>query len=481
MKITHISAECYPAAKAGGLGDVVGALPKYLNKAGHEATVVLPYYQTDWLKDAETDFIYEGSYPFEGKSLEFSVHRVSRDVLGFELYLVEIPGRFDRPGIYIDPWSGHPYWDEMERFFSFQIAALEWLNNKQDKPDVIHCHDHHTGLVPFLMKECFRFDQFKEIPSLITIHNGEYQGRYPMDVYEKLPAFNLENLGILEWDNQVNCLAAGIKTAWKVTTVSEGYMNELLDFCNGLEFLLRAEEQKTTGIINGIDVDVWNPKTDPLLEKNFTSRSVKKGKDINKHTLCNQFSVPSDRPLFAFIGRLVREKGADMIPDLITYCHERGIDASFIVLGTGDPALHDIFRKLVDTHVGYFDSRLEYNEKLAHQIYAGSDFLMMPSRVEPCGLNQFYAMRYGSVPLVRKTGGLADTVTDISEENGYGIVFDNFKLEEFINAVSRAVEVYNQKEIFEKNRKKIMTLDFSWKRSTDKYIDLYKSLIPKQP
>lgn len=479
MKITHISAECYPAAKAGGLGDVVGALPKYLNKAGHEATVVLPYYQTDWLKDVDTEFIYEGSFPFEGKSLEFSAHRVEKKVLGFELYLISIPGRFDRPGVYIDPWSGHPYWDELERFFSFQIAALEWLNNRQQKPDVIHCHDHHTALIPFMMKESFRFDSFKEVPSVLTIHNGEYQGKYPIDVYEKLPAFNLENLGILEWDNQVNCLAAGIKTAWMVTTVSKGYMQELLEFCNGLEHLLQQEKQKTTGIVNGIDIDVWNPKTDPLLEKNYTTSTVEKGKDINKRTLCDLFSVPADRPLFSFIGRLVREKGADMIPDLITECYKQGVEASFIVLGTGDPALHEIFRKLESSHVGYFDSRLEYNEKLAHQIYAGSDFLMMPSRVEPCGLNQFYAMRYGSIPLVRNIGGLADTVIDISEPNGYGIVFNNFILEEYVDSVKRGVDMFNKKELFEKGRKKVMKLDFSWKRSTKEYINLYKSLIPK--
>jgi starch synthase len=480
MNITHISAECYPAAKAGGLGDVVGALPKYLNKAGDEAMVVMPYYQTDWLKDADTDFIFEGSFPFEAKSISFSVHRVDKKILGFELYLIKIPGRFDRPGVYIDPWSGHPYWDEMERFFSFQIAALEWLNNRQIQPDVIHCHDHHTGLIPFLMQECFRFDRFKQTPSILTIHNGEYQGKYPIEAYNKLPAFNLENLGVLEWDDQMNCLAAGIKSAWKVTTVSEGYMQELLEFCNGLELLLRQEEEKTVGIVNGIDVDIWNPKTDPLLDKNYTAASLVKGKDKNKHILCQQFSVPADRPLFAFIGRLVREKGADMIPDLITECHKMGIEASFIVLGTGDPALHDIFKKLVDTHFGYFDSRLEYNEKLAHQIYAGSDFLMMPSRVEPCGLNQFYAMRYGSIPLVRKTGGLADTVIDISEDNGYGIVFEKFNLEEFINSVKRGVDIYNKKEFFERNRKEIMKLDFSWKKSTEKYIKLYKSLIPKQ-
>lgn len=480
MKITHISAECYPAAKAGGLGDVVGALPKYLNNAGHEATVVMPYYQTDWLKGVEKELAYNGDFPFRSKSHSFSVHRVVKSKLGFELYLIEIPGRFDRPGVYIDPWSGHPYWDEMERFFSFQIATLEWLGARKKMPDVIHCHDHHTGLVPFMMKECFRFDAFRDVPSILTIHNGEYQGKYPMDAYQSLPAFNLENLGILEWDGGLNCLAAGIKSAWKVTTVSKNYMKELLDFCNGLEQLLRHEEQKTAGIVNGIDVQVWNPKTDPLIEKNYTVKNSEQGKEKNKQILANHFSIQGDLPLFSFIGRLVREKGADLIPDLIETCYEKNVKASFIVLGTGDPALHDIFKKLESNYVGYFDSRLEYNEKLAHQIYAGSDFLMMPSRVEPCGLNQFYAMRYGTIPLVRKIGGLADTVIDISEKGGYGIVFQNFTLEDFVEAIKRGVEMYNKKELFEKDRKKVMELDFSWNRSTDEYISLYKSVIPKK-
>lgn len=480
MKITHISAECYPAAKAGGLGDVVGALPKYINKERHHAEVLLPYYQTDWLKDVESELIYEGEFPFNSKNISFSVHRVDKSTLGFELYLIDIPGRFDRPGIYIDPWSGHPYWDEMERFFSFQIASLEWLGTRQKSPDVIHCHDHHTALVPFMMKECYRFEQFKDIPSILTIHNGEYQGRYPADVYQTLPAFNLENLGVLEWDGGLNCLASGIKSAWRVTTVSEGYMQELLEYCNGLEQLLQHEESKTKGIVNGIDVDVWNPKTDPLIESNFTASSVVKGKEKNKKALLDHFSIPGDRPLFSFIGRLVREKGADLLPDTIAACHEQGINAAFVVLGTGDPSLHNIFKKLESDYVGYFDSRLEYNEKLAHQIYAGSDFLMMPSRVEPCGLNQFYAMRYGTIPVVRGIGGLADTVVDISQKDGYGIVFENFNLEEIVRAVERSVDMYNKKDFFESDRKKVMNLDFSWKRSTKEYIDLYKSVIPKK-
>ncbi|MEX2456263.1 MAG: glycogen synthase [Balneolaceae bacterium] len=481
MNIVHISAECYPAAKAGGLGDVVGALPKYLNRAGHKATVILPNYKTEWLKKAESDFIYEGEAPIGAGTFSFSVHRVKKSVLGFELYLIDIPGRFDRPGVYIDPWSGHAYWDEMERFFTFQIAALEWMQSIDQKPDVIHCHDHHTGLIPFMMKECFRFESFRDIPSVLTIHNGEYQGKYARENYALLPAFNLERVGMLDWNGTINCLAAGIKSAWQVTTVSEGYMQELLQHCHGLEFLLQQEEQKTLGIVNGIDVDVWNPQDDSYLHKNFTVKTIKSGKKANKKELCNEFNLNEKRPLFSFIGRLVLEKGADLIPDVIEKCHEEGVEASFLVLGTGDPELHTLFKKMESEYVGYFDSRLEYNEGLAHQIYAGSDFLMMPSRVEPCGLNQFYAMRYGTIPIVRKIGGLSDTVVDMEEKNGYGIVFEEFATEPFFKAIKRGVEIYGKKELFNKCRGNVMKLDFSWTSSTEKYIHLYKSIQPKKP
>ncbi|MCC5914990.1 MAG: glycogen synthase [Balneolaceae bacterium] len=476
MKILHISAECYPVAKSGGLGDVAGALPKYLNLSGQEASVVMPYYSNEWLADAETEPIYQGEAPFAGNWFQFSVHRLVSPSLGFELYLVSIPGRFDRPGVYIDPWSGHPYWDEKERFFSFQIAVLEWLTQSGSLPDVVHCHDHHTGLVPFMMNQCFRYEVLSTTPSVITIHNGEYQGRYDIGSYSILPAFNLEKIGLLDWDGALNSLAAGIKSAWRVTTVSEGYMEELLDHCHGLEFLLRHEKEKTAGILNGIDSDVWDPATDSMLEKNYKASTLKSGKKANKKALCKQFDLDEKKPLFAFIGRLVREKAADMLPNLIRECNEKGVEACFLVLGTGDPALHDLFSKLKSSHVGYFDARLEYNEKLAHLIYAGSDFLLMPSRVEPCGLNQLYSMRYGTIPLVRKTGGLADTVKDISEKDGYGLVFGPFDQSAAFEALKRGVELFSEKQFFDKTRRYIMELDFSWQSAAGKYVELYESL-----
>jgi len=476
MNIVHISAECYPYAKAGGLGDVVGALPKYLNQSGHHTMVLLPYYFNDKLQDSKKSLVFEGQAPFAGEPFAYRIYKIE-DSKDFDLFVIDIPGRFDRPGVYIDPWSGHAYWDEKERFVSFQIAALEWLKQQDVIPDVIHTHDHHTALIPFMMSHAFRFEVFRETPSVLTIHNGEYQGRYNRDDYDLLPAFNLENLGLLDWDGSLNSLAAGIKTAWRVTTVSEGYMEELLEYCHGLEQLLRHEQDKTAGILNGIDGEVWNPETDPLIAHNFTKRGVKGGKSKNREILCDEFQIDPKRPVFSFIGRLVREKGADLIPPLIRKCEEDGVGASFIVLGTGDPSLHAIFESLKHQYFGFFDTRLEYNEKLAHQIYAGSDFLLMPSRVEPCGLNQLYAMRYGTIPVVRATGGLSDTVVDISKEDGYGIVFDEFTLEDAETAVKRGVELFRDKMLFSNKVKQVMSLDFSWRRSTEKYLALYYSLI----
>ena len=476
MTIIHITSECYPVAKAGGLGDVAGALPKYLTSNGHPSAVVMPHYHNKWMESAKCEQVFKGEAPFGSGKFSFTVSKLKEPDLGYELFFIGIPGRFDRPGVYIDPWSGHPYWDEKERFFSFQIAALEWLHSESTLPDVVHCHDHHTGLIPFMMKECFRFEKYKMVPSVLTIHNGEYQGRYDMGSYSMLPAFNLDKLGLLEWDGAFNSLAAGIKSAWKVTTVSEGYMEELFDHCHGLEHLLRHEKEKTTGIVNGIDSDVWNPETDEYLIKNFTAKTFQSGKKANKTFLCNEFGLDKNRPLFSFIGRLVIEKGADLIPEMIHDCKRENVEASFFVLGTGDPALHDLFSGLKSEYVGYFDTRLEYNESLAHKIYAGSDFLLMPSRVEPCGLNQLYSMRYGTIPLVRKTGGLADTVIDISEEDGYGLVFEDFDLKQASEAIRRGVELYHKKQFFDKTRKKIMGLDFSWEKSAKNYVELYKSI-----
>ena len=477
MHIIHLSAECYPAAKAGGLADVVGSLPKYLNQLGHQCQVVIPKYDNHWIGSQTFETVYEGSFSMAAEPVKFTIQRMTNDKLGFPFYVIDIPGRFDRPGIYIDPWSGHGYWDELERFVSFQIAALEWMRAEKIEPDVVHCHDHHTGLVPFMMSQCNRYRHMSDIPTVLTVHNAEYHGEHDLDNFKLLPAFNIDNIGLLDWDGRLNSLAAGLKCAWKITTVSKNYMEELADNSSGLELLFQQERHKSTGIVNGIDTEIWDPATDELLKFNFNFKDRKKGKRKNKEYLCERFGLNPELPTISFIGRLVREKGADLLPDLFKQIMYSDSEVNFVLLGTGDPQLHQIFARMENDHVGYFDATLEYNEQLAHQIYAGSDFILMPSRVEPCGLNQMFAMRYGTVPVVRSVGGLKDTVLDISEEEGYGITFEEFSLESASTAISRAVELYKDSKKHSEVLRRIMKLDFSWKRSAREYLSMYKGLI----
>jgi starch synthase len=476
MKIIHISAECYPIAKVGGLADVVGSLPKYLNEEGQRCEVIMPKYGNHWVSKNKFKVVHQGEFNFWGEEVQFSVNKLEDIDFGFPIFMIDIPGRFDRPGVYIDPWSGHPYWDEKERFMSFQIAVLEWLKAKKEKPDIIHTHDHHAALIPFMTSQCNRYKDLSEIPTLITIHNAEYQGKYDIGSYRMLPAFSFDNMGLLEWDGMMNSLASGLKTAWQITTVSKNYMKELKEESNGLEALLRSEEQKSIGIINGIDTQVWDPSKDELLAHNFSFANRKSGKKKNKEVLCKEFGLDPELPTISFIGRLVREKGADLLPDLISIFMKEKKEVNFVLLGTGDPQLHAIFDRMSSDHVGFFDATLEYNEKLAHQMYAGSDFILMPSRVEPCGLNQMFAMRYGTIPIVRAVGGLKDSVVDINEKNGYGICFDEFTLQNAEYAVNRALDLFNNQTLFNEVRAKTMKLDFSWNRSAKEYIDVYTKL-----
>lgn len=476
MHIIHLSAECYPAAKAGGLGDVVGALPKYLNKLGETSEVILPKYKTKWLESQEYELIWESDARLGLEYFNFRILKVKDDPLGFPLYTIDIPGLLDRPGVYIDPWSGRGYWDEFERFVSFQIAALEWINSRKEKPDIVHCHDHHTGLIPFMMTSCYRYSALSNIPTVITVHNAEYHGQYDKEKYHALPEFDRSRIGLLDWDGRLNSLGSALKCACKITTVSQSYMEELSTNSNGLEYLFASEMGKSIGILNGIDAEVWDPSSDPLLDLTFTPRTVKSGKKKNKKLICERFGLNPEIPTIAFIGRLVREKGADLLPDLISHFMHDDKEVNFVLLGTGDPGLHEIFAQMENDHVGYFDATLEYNEKLAHEIYAGTDFILMPSRVEPCGLNQMYSMRYGTVPIVRAVGGLKDTVKDISEKGGYGIRFNDFNLEEAINAVSRAIDLYKNTQQHNDIVKTITKLDFSWDKSAKDYIFMYNQL-----
>ena len=257
MNIVHISAECYPVAKAGGLADVVGALPKYQKDLGHKASVIMPFYYNKFKNEHSFKDIFTGYARLGDITYTFNI-LVPLDVdFGYDIYLVDIPGLFDREAIY-------SYDDDIERFITFQIATLNWLNAWQSTIDVIHCHDQHTGFVPFMMSKVWEYRKFEHVSSVFTIHNGEYQGQFGFEKLHYLPPFHSYYNGLVEWNGEMNPLASAIKCAWKVTTVSPSYMNEISFSMKGLEGLLQLEEGKCKGILNGIDVDVWNPETDPL-------------------------------------------------------------------------------------------------------------------------------------------------------------------------------------------------------------------------
>lgn len=477
MKVLHVAAECYPAAKAGGMGDVVGALPKYLSDIGCSAGVIIPKYGTKWISSNEFNPIFKGVVRLHNQVIPFSIQQFSSDSLGFPLFVADIPGKFDRPGIYADP-NGGTYGDEIERYICFQQAVLQWILHSPGEPGLIHCHDHHTGLIPFMVKHCPEYEGLKHIPTVFTIHNGAYHGAFSWNNMYLLPFFHAEARGLLDWRNTINPLATAIKCAWRVTTVSPSYLNELKHNSNGMELLLQHEQHKSSGVLNGIDNQVWDPKTDDYIAVPWDN-GLADFKRANKKVLAHHFKLDMNLPLITFIGRLVGEKGADLLPDLFNRVLGSGIQVAFAVLGTGQANIHHGLQQLTSHYPRRFDVALEYNEGLAHQLYAGSDFLLMPSRVEPCGLNQMYAMRYGTLPIVRSVGGLKDTVPDVGKPDGSGrgFRFDHFNLDDAHLAIYRAVRYYHDQKAFEATREKVTTIDFSWEQSARVYQELYQEMI----
>ncbi|MFV8332831.1 glycogen synthase [Flavobacterium sp. GSP14] len=473
MEIFHISAECYPVAKVGGLADVVGALPKYQNNAGHKARVVVPSYDTKFIKENDFESVHLGHVKLGSFNFPFHILKEKKDILGFELYLVEIPELFDRKDVY-------GFQDDIERFLSFQIATLDWILTRPDVPDVINCHDHHTGLIPFMMLYSYKYAKLKDTLSIITIHNGLYQGQFGFDKLFYLPEFDLAHVKILEWDNCINSLATAVKCAQSVTTVSPSYLNEINNSANGLESLFNLVRYKSKGILNGIDFEVWDPANDAMLSTNYSINNFEKGKQENKAKLCDLFNLDPTKPLFSFIGRLLEEKGGDLLPQASELAlSENFQQINILILGSGNEVIENQLNGLLSDHKGNYNAFIGYNEELAHLIYAGSDFLLMPSRVEPCGLNQMYSQRYGTIPIVRRTGGLRDTVIDFGDD-GNGICHDQATVGDICYSIQRAIRLYGDKQQLNKVIKRGMNADHSWERVCQEYIEMYELLINKK-
>jgi len=470
MEIIHVSAECYPVAKAGGLGDVVGALPRYQREAGHVAKVVMPMYRTKFLNDNQWEVVHKGYTHMGNYWFNYTVIKEQTNKLGFDLYLVDIYGLLDREKPY-------GYADDADRFIAFQIAVADWIAVWRHRPDIVHVHDHHTALLPFMFKYCYAYRHLQYIPTVLTIHNGEYQGWLNWDRSNLIPEWDSFKTGLLDWKGVINPLACGIRSAWRVTTVSPTYLEEMRYDAAGLEALLEYEKGKTSGILNGIDTVVWNPATDYYIEDHYSVDTVEEGKQQNKLRLCDRFNLDPRKPLITFIGRLVGEKGADLLPQAVEDSfYYIGRKMNFLILGSGLPDIQGRLTGIQGLARGDYNTYIGYDEALSHLIYAGADFILMPSRVEPCGLNQLYALRYGTVPVVRNTGGLHDTVIDYGDKNGYGIRFNQETVGDMTHGIWRSVELYQQPQKLYELRQRMMKLDFSWQSSVRAYLDLYEGM-----
>lgn len=476
MNILHVAAECYPAAKSGGLGDVVGALPKYQNLAGKQAAVIMPKYRLEWFMQHRFESIYSSTIRLGSIYVPFSIQELIDEYLGYKLLVVDVPGLFDRDGIYADRITGFPYHDEVERYLVFQQAVLKFVINLEKRPDILHCHDHHTGLIPFMVKHCPDYRALHYLPTVFTIHNGNYQGAFGWEKLPLMPLFDAQARGLLDWNHHINPMACAVKCAWQVTTVSPGYLHELQMSCLGLESLFRQESAKCTGIVNGIDISLWNPADDPWIAAQFQG-DVTFYKAQNKAKLLDIFGLHDGLPLYIYIGRFAREKGADILPDAIASFLHQGGRGVFLILGSGDSVLSSRFEAMKNHFEGLFNCAIVFHEQLAHQFYAGADFIIMPSRTEPCGLNQLYAYRYGTIPIVRNTGGLSDTVIDFGIHNGTGIKFEHFSVDDMLIALYRSNQLYQDDENLLAIRSRIMQLNFSWQKSEEVYQMVYERML----
>jgi len=480
-KIAFAASECYPYAKTGGLADVAGSLPVELEKLGCEVKVFLPKYTRIDESTFGLKYNWEiGEMPIRINGIIRSVH-VHQSTLpnsNVEVYFIDCPHYFYRHRIYTnDP-------DEDERFILFSKAIIETLQRLQWAPDVVHCNDWQTGLLPLFLKDNYNWDRlFDNTKTLFTIHNIGYQGLFSSSVLSS--AEIREDLfypgGPVEQTGAVSFMKAGISFADIINTVSNTYAHEILtsEYGAGLEYTLNQRKEDLFGIINGVDYSSWNPETDKLIPYHYTIND-RTGKFLNKKYLLNHFGIKADEnvPLIGIVSRMVLQKGFDIFADAINEL--MSLNAHWIILGSGEERFESLFRWLSNQLPGKVGAYIGYNNELSHLVEAGADMFLMPSRYEPCGLNQIYSLKYGTVPIVRKTGGLADTVKDWDEQSHYGFKDGNgFSFYDatgyaLFKSVERAVNTFKHKDIWNKIQTNGMKADFSWERSAEKYLELYK-------
>lgn len=474
MRILFVASEAVPWAKTGGLADVIGALPHSIRRLGHDVSVVLPKYRGI---QARRRRIPSLTIPL-GDQLRFCpvYEAKSHDV---RFFFVDYPHYYDREGLYQASQRDHP--DNGERFALLCLTALEFAKRSASAPDVIHCHDWHTALIPAYLKTIYGSDPFfRHTRTLLTIHNLAYQGKFPKETLQKISlSSDLFHPDKLELLGKVNFLKAGLVFADKINTVSRKYSREIMtaEFGSGLESLLRKRAPDLTGILNGADYDRWNPETDPFLVSNFSAQSLE-GKQACKQDLLKIYGLQQteNRPLVGIVSRMTGQKGFDLLSEAAPKFIGDGF--SLVVLGTGEDRYTRFFQGLQQEFPDHVGVRIMYDDALAHKIEAGADLFLMPSRFEPCGLNQIYSLKYGTVPVVRATGGLDDSIEDYREGgSGNGFKFSQYDSGELLQTLRRALQVYRTPKRWTELVKGCMGLDFSWSVASRGYLDLYRSLV----
>lgn len=472
MEILFLASEVAPFSKTGGLGDVSAALPRALASLGHTVKLVTPLYASVSREGLErTDTRFDLRFAFG--TVSFGLWRTTVS-MGCEVWFLENDGLYGRAGLYGDPGAPE-YADSAHRFAALSMGALTAAQVLGFEPDIVHANDWQTGLTPLALKHGFAHTALGRAKSVFTIHNLAYQGVFPKSVLGDLGIpWELFRTDGLEFYDQLSFLKAGLVYSDVLTTVSPRYATEIKtpEAGWGMDGLLRHRSDALTGILNGIDVQEWNPRTDPHLPARYAVDDLA-GKAVCKRELLAELGLGGERrPFFGFVGRLAEQKGIGLIRSVIPTLVQDG--GNVVVVGMGDPTEEQALRALAAQFPGRVAVRIAFDPALSHRVEAGLDFFLMPSLFEPCGLNQLYSLRYGTIPIVRAVGGLRDTVTDMSTPGGTGFLFEAFDPEAFRHATRRAFALYEAgPKILDEARRRGMRQDFSWDRSARRYVEVY--------
>jgi starch synthase len=481
MKIVFIAPEGVPFSKTGGLADVVGALPKALAAAGHEVQTILPRHRMT-KPGKPMPGLNSVTVPLPS-GLKFAAIQDGGTSGGVQTHLVEMPEFFDRDQLYTV--KGRDYPDNHLRFAAFCLASIEFLKRSGPSPDILHCHDWQSALVPIYLRNMYQNDRFFEnTPVVFTIHNLGYQGLFPPQVLPEIGLhprlFTMENL---EFYGRVNLLKGGLVFSDSITTVSKRYAQEIQteEYGCGLEGVLQYRAERLQGILNGVDYEEWSPQTDKLIPAKYDAEDLT-GKEKCKKALLETMGAKNPvltRPLIGIVSRFTAQKGFDLIAQIGEKLME--MDLYVVALGAGEPEYEGIFKTLAAKYPDKFLVKVAYDNAVAHQIEAGSDMFLMPSRYEPCGLNQIYSMKYGTVPVVRATGGLDDTIEPFNGKTGTGFKFSDYSADALFGAVKDAVAAYRQPKVWRQIMLNGMKKDYSWAASAKQYVKVYQSVRKPKP